>query len=363
MKPQAAWALWGSTTRLAQCLGIHKRQSRATSTSVSSQDAAYLRYVHDSPSTIPTECLRHRYTKPSSLAIVWQDSLLSLAFDRPTACHEMDFEEDLPALHGDESPEELSYRGAMNWLCRIIARHPSGTPSPGPAHCYKAIDSLDAYLSPHLRDRQSCRTIQDIQEHYAFELHKNFSISTICRPYMSERDTGRVSSSDRAQILTRLQEALRRSAEAYLHLRSVSGYARRSWAFIHNGLASILLLSLMKESRDSDDTRRLQGQIIDSLEQDSSFGSDSGSTHNNRLSDTHRKALKALKALKRLSESESAEVGVQSVAATATDAPTEAPDQGQEGQVQPVQAPDLTFVPSGLVHSHLLTSPCILLQS
>lgn len=45
MKPQAAWALWGSTMRLAQCLGIHKRQSQVTSTSVSNQDAAYLRYV------------------------------------------------------------------------------------------------------------------------------------------------------------------------------------------------------------------------------------------------------------------------------------------------------------------------------
>lgn len=298
------------------------------------------------------------YTYSSSLAIVWQDSLLSLAFGRLAACHEMDFEEDLPSLSGKENSEGLSYRGAMNWLCHITNRHPATTPSPGPLPCCQAIDSLDAFLSPHLRDRQSCRTIQDIQEHYAFELHKNFSVSTKCRPYMSERDTGRVSAADRAQILTRLQEALRRSAEAYLHLRSVSGYTRRSWAFIHNGLASILLLSLMKESRDSDNTRRLQGQIIDSLEQDSSFGSDSSSTHTNRLSDTHRKALKALKALKRLSESESAEVRVPSVAATGSEAFTEAPDQVQEVQTQSVQVPDLTFVPPESVHK-LFSHPAI----
>lgn len=270
-----------------------------------------------------------------------------------TECNEMDFEEDLPSLHGDENSDGFSYRGAMNWLCHIATRHlgghPSTTPSLSPLSCCQDIGSLDTFLSPHLRDRQSCRTIQDIQEHYAFELHKNFSVSTICRPYISERDAARVSSADRAQILTRLQEALKRSAEAYLHLRSVSGYARRSWAFIHNGLASILLLSLMKESRDSENTRRLQGQIIDSLEQDSSFCSDASSEHTNRLSDTHRKALKALKALKRLSEGESTEERVQSVAAAGNNIPTEAPDQGQNNQMQPVQAPDLTFVPPELV--------------
>ena len=279
----------------------------------------------------------------------------------------MDFEEDLPSLHGNENSDGLSYRGAMNWLCHIAARHlgghPSTTPSPSPLLCCQDIGSLDTFLSPHLRDRQSCRTIQDIQEHYAFELHKNFSVSTICRPYMSERDTGRMSSADRAQIMARLQEALRRSAEAYLHLRAVSGYARRSWAFIHNGLASILLLSLMKESRDSDNTRRLQGQIIDSLEKDSSFGSDAGSAHTNRLSDTHIKALKALKALKRLSESELAGERARSIGPAGNDVLTEGPNQFQDGQEQPVQAPDLIFVPSELVHNlprHFL--PCVLYE-
>lgn len=160
-------------------------------------------------------------------------------------------------------------------------------------------------MSPHLRDRKSCKTILSIQEYYALELHKNFSISTICRPYISENDDRiRVSGADRAQILTRLQDALKRGADAFLHLLFISDRARRSWAFIYNGLTLVLLLSLMKETRDSKDTRLLQSQIINSLEQENEFGSDSTPANTNRLWDTHRKALEALKALKKLSERE-----------------------------------------------------------
>ena len=220
----------------------------------------------------------------------------------------MDFEEDLPSLQRAERSGGLSYRGSMNWLCHIAARHlaarPAATPPPGPLPACREIDSLDAFLSTHLRDRQSCSAIQDIQEHYAFELHKNFSVSTICRPYVSERDSSGMTESDRAETLVRLRSALRRSAEAYLYLRTISSYASRSWAFVHNGLASVLLLSLMKETRDSDNTKLLQKRMIESLEQEAPSGTNTGSTQADRLSETHEKALKAIKALKRLSERE-----------------------------------------------------------
>jgi hypothetical protein len=47
MKPQAAWALGGTTVRLAQCLGIHKRMttSRLFQVPLAPHDASCLRYV------------------------------------------------------------------------------------------------------------------------------------------------------------------------------------------------------------------------------------------------------------------------------------------------------------------------------
>ena len=276
---------------------------------------------------------------------MWQDSLLSLAFGRLSSCYEMDFEEDLPSLQRAERTGGLSYRGSMNWLCHIAARHlaarPAAMPPPGLLPICREIDSLDSFLSPHLKDRQSCVTIQDIQEHYAFELHRNFSISTICRPYVSERDVSGREESDRAEILARLCSALKRSAEAYLNLRTLSSYARRSWAFVHNGLASVLLLSLMKETRDSGETRLLQKRMIESLEQEAPFGTDPGSTQADRLSDTHEKALKAIKALKRLSELEvDAAVTPQMGAAETGHVPV------RSDPTQPANVPDLAFMPS-----------------
>lgn len=43
MKPQAAWALGGTTIRLAQCLGIHKTVGRSLHSSITPQEASCLR--------------------------------------------------------------------------------------------------------------------------------------------------------------------------------------------------------------------------------------------------------------------------------------------------------------------------------
>jgi hypothetical protein len=46
MKPQAAWVLGGSTIRLAQCLGLHKRTNNQPPPSMSDREAKHLRYFH-----------------------------------------------------------------------------------------------------------------------------------------------------------------------------------------------------------------------------------------------------------------------------------------------------------------------------
>lgn len=56
MKPQAAWALGGTTIRLAQCLGIHRRVSppRPLQSAVPPVEAQNLRYVITAPSALKT---------------------------------------------------------------------------------------------------------------------------------------------------------------------------------------------------------------------------------------------------------------------------------------------------------------------
>ena len=199
----------------------------------------------------------------------------------------------------------------MNWLCHVTVRQLSpnnaATPTAKAESFLQALASIESALLPHLIDRRRCQTVQQIQEHYAFELHKNFAVSTMCSPLVSSGLF--VPDQLRTSILIgRLQEALKRSARAYIWLRSVTSYARRSWAFIHNGLASVLLLSLMKETRNTTDVRELQDEVIRSL-MDDEEGASIGFEAANQPSDTHKNALRALQRLRALSEQEDGDIG------------------------------------------------------
>lgn len=244
-----------------------------------------------------------------SMAIVWQDVLLSLAFDRSPTSYEMDHHTDLPAVGTSEGTGGLTYRQAMNWLCHVTLRYLSSRASREIAailQFFQDIDLIDASLAPHLRDRGKSYSVQAMQEHCSFELHKNFSLSTLCRPFVSSKTRPTIDETTSNMLLERFQASLKRSAWAFIRLRRIMGYARRSWAFVHNGLASALLLSFMKETRNTSETRQIQSRLIESLmEGEQDAASESGLTNVDQLSDTHRKALRALQSLKRLAEDDS----------------------------------------------------------
>ncbi|KAI3550016.1 fungal specific transcription factor [Colletotrichum abscissum] len=281
MKPQAAWVLGGTTIRLAQCLGLHKKTARPPKSPLTDEDA---------------KCLR--------LAIVWQDALLALAFGRPPASYELDFESDLPQLSESSESSGLSYLQAMSWLCHVTLRHLSShlQSSLGPVSVLDGIKSIEASLSPHLLDPTRSTAIPQIQEYYAFELHRHFVMATLCRPFVSRSGSTGLSESDRSNVLEHFRESLKRSVRAYVRLRSIAGHARRSWAFTHNGLTSVLLLSLMRETRYLAETRTLQDELIASLSEEGNSALFTDPDTNAQLSGTLHKALKALRTLRALTE-------------------------------------------------------------
>lgn len=278
--------------------------------------------------------------------IVWQDSLLSLAFDRPIECYDMDYEEDLQNLTAAASSSHgLHYCQAMNWICHVTLRHYSRQPDarviPNCMSLFQDMKLIEAALSPHLKDRELCTTLQQVQEFYAFTVHKNFVIATICRPVISGISSSSLESSDDKYVLDRLQLALKHSAKAYVRLRPVACYGRRSWALIHNGLTSVLLLSLMKETRNAADTRELQNELIASLsEAEAGLGIDSSSSSISQLSSTHRKALKAIQNLKLLSEHETSSKNCQGLTPDSGFVDNRLPNTGQSQEQTPADYPD-----------------------
>ena len=190
----------------------------------------------------------------------------------------------------------------MNCLCHLALRrlrsHGEAPLPLGTHELFKAFDTLDTSLSPHLKDRQSCASIQDSQEHYSFALHRNFVLSTLCRPILTRQVRQSLGEDESSTTLDRFYNALKRSVLAFVRLRSISSHATRSWAFVHNGLSSALLLAFMRHVQEAGDTREIQAQLVQSLtERNDDIG---------QFSAAHRKALKALQALHRLPNQDSA---------------------------------------------------------
>ncbi|EPE08726.1 hemerythrin hhe cation binding domain-containing protein [Ophiostoma piceae UAMH 11346] len=283
--PQASWIMSGSTIRMAVALGIP-----ATSYG-----------PRFGPSLVSPERARQL-----RLSIMLQDALLSLAFNRPPESREMDSEEDLPPL----SNTGLSYGQAMGWLSHLTLKYwpyvAVWNQSPDAAmgrftSFFADMDRLEGALQEHLRGPEACHSIQAIHEFYRMELHINFIVSTFCRPVLSKRAQQKLDSQQSGLVLERLQRSLKRSVKAFIRLRSVTGHASRSWAFVHNGLTSALLLSFIKETRNEDESRQIQDELIKSLtEGDGVLGPDQGT----QLTMAHRKSLKALRSLRRISEEE-----------------------------------------------------------
>lgn len=193
----------------------------------------------------------------------------------------------------------------MSWLCHVTLPHlaPQSTSPVQPVSILNDIKSIESSLAPHLVDLRESTSISQIQEHHAFELHQHFVISTLCRPFVSSSRSSDLTENNRLHILGHFKDSLRRSVRAYVRLMSIAEHARRSWAFIHNGLTSILLLSLMRETRHLPETRVLQDEIIASLsEGKSDTGSAADPVSAAHLPSTLQKALQALKTLRALTD-------------------------------------------------------------
>lgn len=230
----------------------------------------------------------------------------------------MDSVQDLPTLSQPtgNSRVGLDYGQAMNWLCHLTLRHWQYSLSQQGylamerfTSFFDDMDALQDALQDHLQSREACHSIQAIEEFYNLEVSINFTVSTFCRPILSKDGQRGLSKAQTELILGRLQRSLKRSVRAFIQTRSVTGYASRSWAFVHNGLTSALLLSFMKETRNEDESRQIQDELIKSLtEGDGALASESDASSGGdcakQMTIAHRKSLKALKALRGISEEE-----------------------------------------------------------
>ncbi len=211
---------------------------------------------------------------------------------------------DVPELSETSIPDSgLNYVGAMYSLLVSASRGLNIRPKSRPDYkeildIITSIAAITQTTQPHLKSVEHCDTIRERCEHYALQLHTSFVCGWLSTRAFRRTEVPLDQDGYRSQLAATGIRCLIRSVEAYLKLCPLSLQASRTWAFIHNGLSSALVLGLLSESKTNPEVRHLQGELIQELSngcEDSSVESTQNRTV--FLSPEHERALMALKNL------------------------------------------------------------------
>ncbi|TVY56054.1 Protein RDR1 [Lachnellula cervina] len=246
MKAEASWALIGLTCRLAQALGLHRGPHENA------------RVPQPTASDLPRRKLWW--------TIVWQDSLLSLSFDRSpiammTRCQ-------LPL--GPTADEGWSYTEAMYQLCSKILQSVNNDSNADPEFNQiikdsQEVENIRQQVCPQFRHKDSCKTVQDRLQYFAVRLHTAFVISVLCRPALRRGDIIGMDIAQKEMLALKCKQNLAETVRMYLKMHSLSVIPTRSWAFTYHGLSSAVLLGILGETKTDPEVRQLQGDLISAL--------------------------------------------------------------------------------------------------
>lgn len=257
---------------------------------------------------------------------MWQDSLLSLCYDRPPALAFYKMFKNAPteaSFNYVQGMFEVSRIG-LSVLVYSYTADEDLCAERLLQHVAQVQDTC-ARTDPHLQRKDRCYTLQQRQEFFAFRLQTSFLTSLICRPAF--RSTAiPYRDAQQAELISKGKESLMDATRAFLDLHAISVYAQRSWSMTHEGLSSALLLGILGESR-RDEVRKLQERIVNVL-------SESEDAHSIWLTKAHLRTLRAL----RLTLQNSAQASHQEQAVAGQredggpDAGTTERDSGQAGE-------------------------------
>ncbi|KAE8153699.1 hypothetical protein BDV25DRAFT_148974 [Aspergillus avenaceus] len=235
----AAWALLGTTVRLAQALGLHTERGMA--------------HLPDG--------VRTKAQRLWSMT-VWQDCLLSLCYDRPPIVSTTPWQRNRNAM----ADRDLSFIDVMGFLCQLgldIAKlQESEYGDPGRSvDLLTALDDVYTRGQPHLLARENCKCLQDHLEHLALRMHVSFCVSVLCRPAIRSVP---ISANDprSCHMRSRARESLVNASQAFLDFQTLSIVPLRTWSMVHTVLSSTLLLCIWEETRNDNECRDLQQKVI-----------------------------------------------------------------------------------------------------
>jgi hypothetical protein len=200
-------------------------------------------------------------------AIAWQDSLLSLSFDRDPVTTVKDLEAPLSATAHESG---YTYTEATYYICKIVLKavgsnSTSRTDYNGIANEVATLENVFTLVLPHLRSKEDCKTIQERLENLLLRLHVSFIISTLCRPSLGRQQAPAHIEPQRSSLALKCKHNLTEVLRSYLVMNSLGVTPTRTWTITHNGLSSALLLGILGETKTNPEVRNLQGRLINVL--------------------------------------------------------------------------------------------------
>ncbi|OAL39162.1 hypothetical protein AYO20_01480 [Fonsecaea nubica] len=212
-----AWCFEGLTIRLAQSLGLHLEVPQSTPDSL--------------------QWLR----KELWWRIVWQESSLALAFDRPST---------LPIQRTplNTGSSELSYIDCMKKICQIgieIVRERSNRAagqfsSEDISRHQDILNEMAQEAAPYLKDVTLCHTTKARLEYWSLYLHRAYVNAELYRTLLSDRS----SSPDDMDAYVR---CLSGTVTGFLHLQVTAPAVKQSSIFVQRALSSALMLCTMDD--------------------------------------------------------------------------------------------------------------------
>ncbi|KAF2711666.1 hypothetical protein K504DRAFT_226630 [Pleomassaria siparia CBS 279.74] len=243
MNAGVAWSLMGLTVRLSQTLGLHRMCP-------------------------PSTPVQHRITRSKVWwALLWQDSLLSVSYDRASSTTTIDH---TVPLNQHTPPGTRTYVESMYRLCKVGLDIVRERQRPQNSHDglqritehRNELQEIMVDAADYLKDSRRCRSMRDQLEHWALYLHISYITSELCRPAISPSTAGL----DLSKTLRKTCiDSLTNTVEAFLGLQNMTPFASRSWSAVHRSLSSALLLGILGEQNRNERARSLLSNLIQVL--------------------------------------------------------------------------------------------------
>lgn len=211
--------------------------------------------------------------------IVWQDSLLSLSFDRAPIATMARCQ--IP-LGPNATTEGWSYTEAMHNLCRKILQsvnNDSGIPFDFDQVIKDSneVENIRRQVHPRIGQKEHCKSVEDWLQYYAIKLHTSFVVSVLCRPALRRGEIHGMDTVQKNHMAEKCKQNLVETVQMYLKMHSLSVIPTRSWAFTYHGLSSAVLLGILGKTKADPEVRQLQGELIEALS--SSAAKDQSTPH------------------------------------------------------------------------------------